>query len=202
MSEKTRTSLTVHRKSPKLDWSDERLVKECLNGNEDAWASLIDKYKNLIFSIPIKYGMTREDAADLFQSVCLELFSELGNLRKVGALRSWLISITVHKSFHWKQKQRRKAEKEVTEIDQESLDEPAVTPPEFLEDLEREQMVREAVDQLPQRCKEMVRMLFYEQPPVPYNEVAQRLGLALGSIGFIRGRCLQRLQKLLEGMGF
>ncbi len=202
MSEKARVSLTARRKAPKLDWSDERLVRECLKGNEDAWASLIDKYKNLIFSIPIKYGMTREDAADLFQAVCLELFSELGNLRKVGALRSWLISITVHKSFHWKQKQRRKSEKEVTEIDQESLEEAVMTPPEFLEDLERAQMVREAVEQLPQRCKEMVRMLFYEHPPVPYNEVAQRLGLALGSIGFIRGRCLQRLQKLLEEMGF
>ena len=52
-----------------LTWSDERLVRECLDGNEDAWATLISKYKNLIFSIPIKYGMTREDAADLFQAV-------------------------------------------------------------------------------------------------------------------------------------
>jgi len=31
---------------------------------------------------------------------------------------------------------------------------------------------------------------------------AKRLGLAVGSIGFIRGRCLQRLQKALEQMGF
>ena len=194
-------SLTARGKSYMLTWSDERLVRECLDGNEDAWAALINKYKNLIFSIPIKYGMTSEDAADLFQAVCLELFSELGNLRKVGALRSWLISITVHKSFHWKKKQRRKSEKEVADIDQETLNEKSTAPPEFLEDLERAQTVREAVGQLPDRCRELVRMLFYEDPPVPYNQVAQRLGLALGSIGFIRGRCLQRLHKLLAGEG-
>jgi DNA-directed RNA polymerase specialized sigma24 family protein len=41
-------------------------------------------------------------------------------------------------------------------------------------------------------------MLFFEQPPLPYEEVAKRLGLATGSIGFIRSRCLHRLQKLLQ----
>jgi hypothetical protein len=48
----------------------------------------------------------------------------------------------------------------------------------------------------------MIRLLFYTEPPLPYREVAQRLGLATGSIGFIRGRCLQRLEKALQAMGF
>jgi DNA-directed RNA polymerase specialized sigma24 family protein len=48
----------------------------------------------------------------------------------------------------------------------------------------------------------MIRLLFYVEPPLPYREVAQRLGLAVGSIGFIRGRCLKRLQKTLLAMGF
>ena len=48
----------------------------------------------------------------------------------------------------------------------------------------------------------MIRLLFFVDPPLPYREVAQRLGLATGSIGFIRGRCLQRLQKALQAMGF
>ena len=70
-----------------------------------------------------------------------------------------------------------------------------------IEELEREQMVLDALAELPPRCREMIRMLFYVEPAVPYREVAQRLGLATGSIGFIRGRCLQRLQKALQRMG-
>ncbi len=190
-------------KSPSITWSDERLVRECLKGNEEAWAALIDKYKNLIFSIPYRYGATKEDAADVFQAVCLELFSELSNLRKIGSLRSWLITVAARRSYHWKQKQRRQSNQEVADIAHEDLNEkiPAA-PPEWIAEAERDQMVREAVAHLPSRCGELVRLLFYEQPPVPYSEVAQRLGLALGSIGFIRGRCLRRLQKLLEDMGF
>jgi DNA-directed RNA polymerase specialized sigma24 family protein len=63
-------------------------------------------------------------------------------------------------------------------------------------------MVREATAQLPPRCRELVDLLFYQEPPLAYAEVARRLGLASGSIGFIRGRCLKRLRKVLEGMGF
>jgi RNA polymerase sigma factor (sigma-70 family) len=60
---------------------------------------------------------------------------------------------------------------------------------------EREQMMRNVISALPARCKELVHMLFFEDPPVPYQEVAERLGIATGSIGFIRQRCLGRLKK-------
>ena len=49
--------------SPDVTWSDARLVRACLNGHEDAWTTLIAKYKNLIYSIPLKYGATPQDAA-------------------------------------------------------------------------------------------------------------------------------------------
>jgi DNA-directed RNA polymerase specialized sigma24 family protein len=68
--------------------------------------------------------------------------------------------------------------------------------------VEREQMVREAIAELPPRCKKMIELLFFEHPPLRYCEVAKRLGLAAGSIGFIRGRCLQRLKRALEERGF
>jgi RNA polymerase sigma factor (sigma-70 family) len=187
-------------------WSDERLVRECLGGNDQAWSALIDKYRNLIFSIPRRYGASPQDAEDIFQAVCLDLFAELPKLRKKTALRSWLISITAHRAFHWKRKLRQQGDHQrldgaESEDGQEEVafDLPMQT--DAIEELEREQMVLDALADLPPRCREMIRMLFYVDPPVPYREVARRLGLATGSIGFIRGRCLDRLQKALQRMG-
>jgi RNA polymerase sigma factor (sigma-70 family) len=185
---------------PSTTWSDSRLIRACLSGNEQAWAALIDKYKNLIYSIPVKYGASPEDAADIFQSVCFELFSELPRLRKTAAFRSWLMTVAAHQSFHWKRKVRRRAEDELTPLEEEKL---GVDPsPDLIEQVEQEQMLREAVARLPARCQEMIRLLFYQQPQVSYRDVAERLGLATGSIGFIRGRCLKRLQRALEELGF
>jgi RNA polymerase sigma factor (sigma-70 family) len=195
---KTRLARPFH--GPDVTWSDDRLIRACLSGNEQAWSALIAKYKNLVYSIPMKYGASPEDAADIFQSVCLELFSELPRLRKTGSFRSWLITVTAHQSFHWKRKVRRRAEDELTPLGEETL---GMDPsPDLIEQVEREQMLREAVAQLPVRCQEMIRLLFYQQPQMSYRDVAQRLGLATGSIGFIRGRCLKRLQRALEEVGF
>jgi DNA-directed RNA polymerase specialized sigma24 family protein len=67
--------------------------------------------------------------------------------------------------------------------------------------LRQEEIVRAGVDQLPARAATMLRLLFFEQPPLPYQEIARRLGLATGSIGFIRGRALMKLRKILEQSG-
>jgi RNA polymerase sigma factor (sigma-70 family) len=199
-NEPSKTRLARRFRGPDGTWTDARLIRACLSGNEQAWSALIDKYKNLIYSIPVRYGASPEDAADIFQSVCLELFSELPRLRKTAAFRSWLITVTAHQSFHWKRKVRRRAEDELTPLGEEKL---GVDPsPDLIEQVEREQMLREAIARLPGRCQELIRLLFYQQPQMSYRDVAQRLGLATGSIGFIRGRCLKRLQRTLEELGF
>jgi RNA polymerase sigma factor (sigma-70 family) len=181
-------------------WPDERLVSECLNGSQEAWSALIDKYKNLIYSIPVKLRMY-DDAPDIFQAVCLDLLSSLDQLREPRALPKWLMQTCYHKCLQY----RRKAEKQplTNEAGEElRIDSGQPLPEDMLSELEKEQTVRDAISQLNSRCEQMVRMLFFESPPRPYEDVARELGVATGSIGFIRGRCLHRLKKRLEKMGF
>ena len=186
-------------RGPDATWKDDRLVRACLNGDERAWSALIQKYKNLIFSIPVKYGAGPEDAADIFQSVCMELFTELPRLRDPGAFRSWLITVTAHQAFHWKRKTRRRGE-EALSSEEETLASPPS--PDLIEQVEQEQVLREAITRLSARCQTLIRLLFYTQPQMSYKDVAKTLGVATGSIGFIRGRCLTRLLKTLEQAGF
>jgi RNA polymerase sigma factor (sigma-70 family) len=178
---------------------DEKLVQECLAGDERAWNTLIDKYKRLIYSVPVKYGFSPDDAGDIFQNVCIDLFTNLSKLRKIESLRSWLITVATHKCFHWKK--QNKQDVELDAMEQEVAEEIAAAP-QVMQEIQEEQAVRDAIERLTPRCAQLVKLLFYEQPPVPYNEVAQKLGLATGSIGFIRGRCLNRLQKILAELGF
>jgi RNA polymerase sigma factor (sigma-70 family) len=179
--------------------TDEQLVQDSLSGNHEAWAELIDKYKNLIFSVPIKYGFSRDDASDIFQEVCLSLLSELKNVREPRALAKWLLMVTSHKCFHWKRRNSR-----FVSMEAEALDVAAgEIPPEALEmvaEAEREQALREALAGIPSRCRQLMKMLFFDQPPRPYRHVAQSLGIATGSIGFIRQRCLEKLRKKVEGL--
>ena len=101
---------------------------------------------------------------------------------------------------------RRKSEKQVP-LDEnasgdEFTDEKSLLPGDLLAQIEKEQVLRDALAELSPRCERLVRMLFFETPARPYQEIARELDLATGSIGFIRGRCLGKLRKQLEKMGF
>jgi RNA polymerase sigma factor (sigma-70 family) len=182
-------------------WTDTRLVRECLRGNEDAWAALIDKYKNLIYSIPIKRGFAEQDASDVFQRVCLLLLADLGSLRDPRALPAWLIRVTSRECSQWSRQERPHA------LAEPIADEPAVAgaepgADELLAQLHEEQSLRDALLGLSPRCRQLIQMLFFEAEARPYQSVASSLGLATGSIGFIRAKCLERLRRALDSMDF
>lgn len=189
------------RVKPAKTWENKRLVRGCLNGEETAWNAFLDKYKNLIYSIPVKYGFSPDDSADIFQTVCMDVIRELPKLREPDALPKWLIQMTSHRCFHWKRDQQRFVSKD---FDQETEIKDDLSPlrDELLAEAEQEQILREAVVALPPRCEQLVRMLFFDPAARPYAEVARSLGLATGSIGFIRQRCLEKLRRKLEEMGF
>lgn len=181
-------------------WTDPQLVKECLQGNEEAWSALIDKYKRLIFSIPVKYGFSTDDATEIFQAVCVELLLELPKLRQSKALPKWIMQVAAHKCFHHKCQMQRT---EARDPDDEAFAGSAPAQADgILREAEEEQMLRNAIADLPPRCRRLIEMLFFEEPPRPYEQLAAELGLSTGSIGFIRQRCLERLRKRLTETGF
>jgi RNA polymerase sigma factor (sigma-70 family) len=181
---------------PNTLFDDEALIRECLKGSEEAWGNLVDKYKNLIFSIPIKVGLSQDDASEVFQIVCAELVKQLPNLRKPRALPKWLISVATHESFRTANRNRRFVDADESFEEKASLS-GSQRADEILRQAEREQLLRDAISSLQPRCQKLIFMLFFEDPVRSYEQIAEELGLAEGSIGFIRGRCLQRLRKQL-----
>jgi RNA polymerase sigma factor (sigma-70 family) len=185
-------------KSPSRQ-SDEQLIAGCVKGKESAWTALIDKYKNLIFSIPIRYGFSEEDSADIFQAVCMDLLAELPRLRDPKALAGWLIQVARNKCFHRKQSLLRHKVQEIGDLDPPS---PWSEPENLISQVQQEQLLREVLAELPPQCRELVKMLFFENPPRPYERVAKELHLARGSIGFVRRNCLDKLRQRLESLGY
>jgi len=177
---------------------DHGLVRECLKGNQDAWAALLQKYRNLVYSIPLKYGLSSDDAHDIYQQACLQLLRRLGDIRDFDSLPAWLIKVTTHLCFYWISKEKR-FEPAALETDWGPAPE---VPEQMMRELEQEQIFHEEMSRLKPRCRELLQMLFFETPAVPYVEAAKKLGLATGSIGFVRMRCLQELRRQLENRGF
>jgi RNA polymerase sigma factor (sigma-70 family) len=181
-------------------WDDTRLVKECLRSNEEAWSLLIDKYKALIYSIPVKYRLPPQEAADVFQATCAELLVRLPELREPRALPKWLMQVAHHECYRWKRQQQRMVSRDA-EPDLPEPETPAIAE-SVIQQTQEEQMLREAMSSLSPQCRRLVELLFFETPARPYADVAKELGLAVGSIGFTRQKCMDRLRRQLDALGF
>jgi len=59
-------------------------------------------------------------------------------------------------------------------------------------------MLERAVDELPERCQELIRLLYFDSAEPTYAEVSHRLGMPVASIGPTRARCLEKLRKFLQ----
>jgi RNA polymerase sigma factor (sigma-70 family) len=186
-------------KAPRVS-TDERLVKDCLAGSEEAWSLLIEKYKALIYSLPVKYRLPPHEAADVFQSTCVELLRRLPDLREPKALPKWLMQVAHHQCYRWKQQQLRVVSRD-GDANLPEPETPAIAE-SLVQQTQEEQMLREAMAVLSPQCRRLVDLLFFETPARPYAEVAAELGLAVGSIGFTRQKCMDRLRKRLGELGF
>ena len=190
---------------PELAQRDDRqLISACLEGENAAWEALISRYQRLIYSIPMKSRLTPDDAADVFQSVCLKLYEKLVTLRDHEKISSWLITTARRECWRVSARNRRATQASGSGGDDDSdllADIPAAAPlaDEQRETLERQQAVRQAVESLSERCRELLTMLFYQTDEWTYADIARRMEMPVPSIGPTRARCLGKLKKLLQG---
>jgi RNA polymerase sigma factor (sigma-70 family) len=184
--------------------SDDALLAACLGGNDAAWAALIDRYAALIYSVPLKYGLSEADAADVFQWVCVTLFEKLDSVRAPRGLAAWLITTTSRQCIAVARRRRaEQAHQAVSGASDAELPDPDLVPEDVLLALERQRVVRVAVARLPANCRKLIEALFRDDSQqTTYQELAEGLGVPMNSLGPTRARCLDRLRRLLLAAGY
>ena len=102
-------------------WLDAEIIDACLDGNQKAWQALVSRYKRLVYSVPVKWGLSPEDAVDIFQGVWLDCFRQLASLRDMERLQPWLIRVAVRKCHRFSTDKRARHEDSMPQEDLEEL---------------------------------------------------------------------------------
>lgn len=172
------------------------LVARCLDGDEAAWESLVREYGSLVWTVARKAGLSDEDAADVYQTVWRIAVEDLSRVRRAERVGAWLARTTHFQAMRlirsYCTSRKALAKLPGRETDGE-------VPDDMLARLEERQRVARAFAELGERCRELLRLLYYEQPRPAYRVIADELGMRVGSIGPTRARCLQRLEAELTG---
>lgn len=187
------------------DDDDATLVARCRRGDEAAWRTLVLRYQRLVYAIVRRMGSDDHAAADIFQTVFSRLMEHLPKLADPSRLQAWIVTTAKREALLQRKRAQRTVSMHRTSAatehdaggwsdDWEPADE-AASPEQSLDDLQQLHTVRQALDKMDERCRQLLTLLFRDEDErVPYDEVARRLGVPVGSIGPTRARCLDKLR--------
>ena len=169
------------------------LVRRAAAGQQAAWDELVERYAPLVWSICQKHRLERADIDDVGQSVWLLLVEKIDSLREPAALPGWLATTTHRECLRVLRVAQRH--------DHADLSPPGGLPADPEAEIEQEVLaaelaaaVRAAFAELPRGCRDLLSMLMGD-PAWTYRDISAAMGIAVGSIGPKRTRCLDQLRK-------
>jgi len=187
-----------------LPEDDDKLIKEALEGNQQAFKGLVTRHQASVFHIVFRIVRDREVANDLVQETFMKAFSSLKSYRSEYRFSTWLYKIAANSSIDHLRKRR---------IHALSLDNPIATEdgqvsievPDYSHHPEREMVRREravsideAIDSLPDKYRRVIVARHKEEKS--YEEIANELNLPVGTVKARIFRARELLKKRLRGI--
>jgi RNA polymerase sigma factor (sigma-70 family) len=171
------------------------LLARAAAGDQSAWDALVGSYERLVWSVVRGFRFDDATTADVFQTVWLRFVEHIQRIRSPDAVASWLATTARHESIRVS---RARARQVPTDFEYDLPDTSAPSPAERAELAAEEMAAVEAFSRLGEPCQELLRLLIAE-PPLDYEAISGITGRPVGSIGPTRGRCLDRLRRLMAG---
>ena len=180
-----------------VEYSVPVLVQRAVDGDEAAWAAIVDRYATLIWSVCRRFGLPQADADDVAQAVWLRLLEHLPGLREPAALPGWLVTTTRRECLRHAQKAQGRSSHEAPLYDEILSQSALVDLDDGLLQAERFAALRAAFTALGGKCRRLLNLLLRDPTPA-YAEISVELDMPVGSIGPIRARCLESLRRSPE----
>ncbi len=144
--------------------------------------------------MPRKYGLSKDDAADITQLTFTILVQSVGRLPEDSKLGGWLTTVARRHTWRLLERNRRQGIGKHAVLDENTTGAEAET----LERWELGEWLDHGLSRIGSHCRDLLFALYLDPGQPSYAEVAVRLGMAVGSVGPTRSRCLERLRRVLD----
>jgi RNA polymerase sigma factor (sigma-70 family) len=166
---------------------DLALVESALAGSQSAYGELMDRYRDSIYYMMQKMVKNQDDADDLTIEAFGKAFSRLDQYTPNFAFSTWLFKIASNNCIDFMRKKRVKVTSmdtgyttdngEVIYFDASSNTQ---NPEESLIHLQKVKLMRNLVEKLKPRYKELVELRYFDE--LSYEEISETLNLPLGTV--------------------
>lgn len=199
----------IRNKNMRLDFSestDLEIVELCQIGKKEAFKELVKRYQKNVFALLYQLAPEWRDLNDLSQEVFIRVYRGVHNLRNPKIFKSWLNQIVLNLFYDELRKRPRRVK--TVSMDQTYEDDSGENefirevrdlkqkPDEIISSNETKNAIKKAMAQLPEQFRTAI--VLRELQGLQYEEIAELLGCALGTVKSRIWRARERLQVLLE----
>ncbi len=183
---------------------DFELINKFMDGDEESFRIIVDKYQKYILNICSRFTHNKETSEDLAQEVFIEVYRSINNFRGDSKLSTWIYRIAVTKSLDYLKSQKREKRFAVikslfveNDIEKEtgSLPDLGSNPQKKIEEEDRMKILSIALESLPE--KQRVAFMLNKYDGLNYHEIADILGATISSVESLIHRAKINLRKKL-----
>ncbi len=177
--------------------NDNELISKVLSGDQHAYAGLVSRYQNYVFTLALRFTKNREDAEEVSQDIFIKAYKALADFRGASKFSTWLYTIvnTTCISF------LRKKKLEIHSLDNEKVFEVADNQDSGMranqvEQKSRVSMVNNAIKMLGSDDAEVITLFYKSEQTL--EEIAQILGIETNTAKVRLHRARTRLKEKME----
>ncbi len=166
--------------------NDFNLVVRAKDGDQKAYAELMQRYKDSIYYMVLKMVNNKDDAMDLTVETFGKAFENIDRYRPDFAFSTWLFRIATNNCIDFIRKKRLNLVSMNAVVDEEGDERPlqikseTLNPEETSIKKQQNEQLKMLVDRLPSRYKTLIMLRYYDE--LSYEEISQQLDIPLGTV--------------------
>ncbi len=184
--------------------SDDALVERALKGDMSAFSRLYDRYEKPLFNFICQYVGDYEAAQDVFQETFIRAYRKLQRYQLGTNFSAWLHRIAINQSKDEFKRRRRRPISSITQSEGgeetdllATISDESLTPEELLTRKEQAGRVRRALTRLTKDHMQVI--LLYVFQGMAYKDIAETLGIPIGTVKSRMHYAIKELGKVLDG---
>lgn len=177
---------------------DEELVwiQDVLSGDKQAYAHIINKYKNLLYATILRMTQNQQDAQDLVQEVFIKVYNQLDKYDKKGEFSSWLYRVAINHCMDEFRKKRYKMKQ--VELNGETM--VNTRHPEVIYfKKEQSRQLERLIQTLPEDERLIILLRYVNE--LSYNEISELVGVPLSMVRNKIHRAKKKMRNTLKDEG-
>ena len=176
--------------------NDQIIINQIIEGDTNAFAILVDRYKNLVFTLAFRLLKNREEAEEVAQDTFIKSYNALSKFKGDSKFSTWIYKVTYNTCLDRLKKNKRKynevAIDEFTEHQVKTIDNAL----ENMVEEERKKAIQDCLHILPNDDSFLITLYYFEEQSL--EEIANAIGLTANNVKVKLFRSRKKLASILR----